>query len=105
MKKNNRDEANAWLVVRIILLIIALVFIGYGIIWKPECDSDQTFLACRLTGSIFDIIGSILFLGGLVWVSGIIKGISNLYNPPGSGMWNYIWFVLMLAGIMLFWFL
>lgn len=97
-----KDERVAWLIVRAGLLLIALVFTIYLFV-KPECGIDNEFLACRVTGTLGDIIGLAMFYAGLLWTSGIVKGISNLSNPPGSSKWNYVLFLVLVFGVIIFW--
>ncbi len=103
MSKDSKDDAIRFMIIRILFLAIAAFYIGYGVFFKPPCDSDAVFLACRLTGSIGDWIGSLAFIGSMVWCSGLIKGLSGLYAPAGSAKWNIIFFLLGAVGITIVW--
>ena len=97
------SEKTGIIIGRCFLLLIALLYIGYGLIWKPECDIDKVYLGCRLTGTVGDWIGSLMFIGGLVWLSGIIKGTHNLSSPPASTTTNWLWAAGAAIGIILVW--
>lgn len=99
VREDNRDENIIYAIVRVIFLIIAIVFIAYVWFFKPECGIDKEFLACNVTGSVGDILGSILFIGALVYGSGIIKGVRQLMAPPGSAKLNLLFLGLALLGI------
>jgi len=98
-----KDEKTMWIIVRSVLALIALLFVIYGFFIKQPCDVDAVFLSCRLTGTIGDWIGGALFFGGMIFLSGLHKGLKNLYNPPNTSMWNWIVFVATALGIILFW--
>lgn len=101
-EKKQSEDKFVWLIVRLILLAIAVSFTIFAFSHQP-CDVDNVFLSCRLTGTAADWIGSIMFIGGLVWMSGIIKGVRNLVSPPGSTSGNYIVFAIVVLGAILFW--
>jgi len=98
-----KDEKIAWVIVRIILAIVGVSFLVYGLFVHQPCGIDAEFLSCRLTGTIFDIIGVTLFGGGMVVMSGVYKKSEYLTNPIGSSLFNNILFVAMVAGVLLFW--
>lgn len=99
----NKDEKNAWYIVRGILFLVAACFLGYGLFFKQPCGTDADFLSCRLTGTWADWVGSIVFLTGLTVMSGIHKGLKHLGNPPNTSAGNVIMFVAMVLGAILFW--
>ena len=99
----SNNEKNAWIVVRLILLLIAFLFVLYGLFLKQPCDLDAVFLSCRLTGTWGDFLGGALFLTGLVTMSGIVKGFDNLSNPPNTSLGNLLVFAATALGIVLFW--
>lgn len=103
MEKIGNDEKSAWIVVRLILLAVAILFVVYVIFLKQPCDLDAVFLSCRLTGTIGDWLGGMMFFFGLVFMSGIVKGLTGLYNPPQTTKWNWIMFAVMIAGAVIFW--
>lgn len=102
-KKINQDEKVLWAVVRGIILLCVLLFIGYLTFWRQPCDIDAVFLNCRITGTLPDIIGISLFLFGAFIMTGIHKGFDNLMNPPNSSYFNTVTFIGMVAGIIMFW--
>lgn len=99
----NKDEKITWVVVRSIIALVAVLFVVYGVFVDQPCDIDAVFLSCRLSGSLFDIIGSGLFVGGLLAISGVFKGLDYMYNPINSSKWNLIAFAVMVIGVVLFW--
>lgn len=96
-------EKTLWTISRAILLVIAVLFILFGLVIKQPCDIDNIYLSCRLTGSIADWIGSIGFLASVVWLSGIMKGFAHLQSPPGSTSGNLIAFAVAAISVLLFW--
>lgn len=95
--------------VRFIVFVVAAMFLLYAFVWKQPCDGiDNEFLSCRLTGTWGDIIGGILFVTGLLILSGFVtalsRGFKYLYNPPNSSTWNIAVFVGMVLGAILLWF-
>lgn len=100
-----KDEKIAWVVVRIVLTIVAVAFLVYGLFAHNECGIDEAFLSCRLTGTVFDYIGVLLFGGGLFIMAGLYKKAEDLTNPIGSNLFNNLLFAAMVAGVLMFWFL
>lgn len=100
-----RDEQIVWGILRLVFLAIGVLMALHGIFWDKSCNGiDDEFLNCVLTGSVGDIIGMCLFVGGMVWMSGIFKGLNRLGEAiKGSGV-NYAVFGLMIIGFLLFWF-
>lgn len=91
------------MIVRIIFLVVALLFAGSLTIWRQPCDGiDNIYLNCRITGSVGDVIGMILFFGGALVVSGIVEKL-RFYDSENSVMWNLLAFVSMFVGAVLFW--
>lgn len=101
VRSDNRDENILYAIVRVFFLILAVVVIYYVWIYKPVCGIDKEFLACSVTGSAGDYIGTVLFVCSLVYGSGIIKGVRQLMAPPGSGILQWIFAGLAIAGIAL----
>ena len=67
--------------------------------WFGKCDSDGSYLACKVKGTVGDWLGSLIFLASLAFVvyfGGIKK---NLYNPIGSQFWNWIWLAAAAIGM------
>ena len=96
------NENKTWLIVRLILLVVVILFTLFGFIIKQECDLDAIYLWCRLHPmSLFDIIGSIIFYGGAVFMSGLLP--FKLYNPENSTRWNWIFFIGIALGLVLIW--
>lgn len=100
---DKKQEAIGFLIGRVFFLIIAILFVLYGLFIKQPCDIDAVFLSCRLTGSLMDYIGSGMFLSGLLVMSGVIRGFKYLYNPPNSTPLNYLFGAFMIAGPIIFW--
>lgn len=101
--KLDKDEQISWAIVRSILAVVGLAFIVYGLFTHQPCDIDAVFLNCRLTGTIADYVGVVLFGGGLFVMSGLWKGTADIMNPIGSSAFNNALFIAMAAGIALFW--
>ncbi len=100
---DKKQEAIGFFIGRLFFLIIAVLFLLYGLFLKQPCDIDAVFLSCRLTGTVGDWIGGAMFFSGLVWLSGIVKGVRNLYNPPGSSQWNLITAAGLVLSVVIFW--
>lgn len=98
-----KDEQISWIILRGILALVGLAFIVYGLFTHQPCDIDAVFLNCRLTGTVFDYIGVILFGGGMFVMSGLWAGSKYIMNPVGSDAWSRALFVAMLVGAVLFW--
>lgn len=105
-KDGGTDEKIVWGLLRALFLVIGVLFVLHGIFWDKSCNGiDNEFLNCVLTGSIGDILGTILFSGGMIWMSNILKGFSRMGESiTGSGA-NLVAFVAMIVGFILFWFL
>jgi hypothetical protein len=97
-----KDERIAWIIARVLLLAISIVFI-VGLFLPHDCGVDKEYLSCRFTGSLPDIIGVLLFLGCTVWVSGLVKGISGLSLPAKFNGWNIVLFGGWVVGAVLIW--
>lgn len=100
-----KDEKIAWVVVRIIMAICSTAFLVYGLFVHNECGIDEEFLSCKLSGTLYDYIGVVLFGGGVFIMSGIWKESEYLTNPIGSNLFNNLLFAAMVGGWALFWFL
>lgn len=101
--KLDKDEQISWAIVRSILALVGLTFIVYGLFTHQPCDIDAVFLNCRLTGTVADYVGVVLFGGGLFVMSGLWKGTTDIMNPIGSSAFTNALFIAMAAGIALFW--
>lgn len=99
-----KDEKLGWVISRIVIAMFGISFLVYGLFFHPECGIDSEFLACRLTGSIPDIIGVILIGGGLFVMSGLFREAEYLTNPIGSNFFNNALGVGLLTGAVLVWF-
>lgn len=102
-EKLERDEQVLWIIVRGILAFVGLAFLVYGLFLHQPCDIDKVFLNCRLTGTVADYIGVLLFGGGMFVMSGLWAGSKYIMNPVGSDAWSKALFVAMLTGAILFW--
>lgn len=98
-----KDEKIGWAVSRSVLALVGLAFMGYGFFGTEPCDIDKVFLNCRITGTVFDYIGVLLFGGGMFVMSGLYKGFNYIMNPIGSDAWTKALGIAMAAGIVLFW--
>lgn len=101
--KGEKSDRTGYLISRLVCLAFALIYIAFGIVFRQKCDIDKIYLSCRLTGTVGDWIGSIMILAMLFFMSGIHKGINNLYNPPGSVGLGIVVFVLGAIGFVLVW--
>jgi len=101
--KLEKDEQIAWAIMRSIMALVGIAFTLYGLFLHQPCDIDAVFLDCRLTGTVADYVGVILFGGGIFIMSGLWKGTADIMNPIGSSAFNNVLFVAMAAGIALFW--
>lgn len=72
------------LVGRLFLALIGVLFIVFGLIVKQPCDLDAVYLSCRLTGTIWDWVGTIGFLGSLLVMGGAFKFINKSLSAPNS---------------------
>lgn len=99
------DEKIVWGILRLLFLAIGVLMAVHGIFLDKPCNGiDDEFLNCVLTGSLGDIVGMCLFIGGAVWISGIFRGFSRLGEAvKGSGV-NFAVFGIMILGAILFWF-
>ncbi len=102
-EKLEKDEQRSWVIVRSILALVGLAFIVYGLFTHQPCDVDNVFLNCRLTGTVFDYIGVILFGGGMFVMSGLWAGSKYIMNPVGSDAFSKALFIAMVAGIGMIW--
>lgn len=102
-EKLERDEQIHWTILRGILALVGLAFIVYGLFTHQPCDIDGVFLNCRLTGTIADYIGVLLFGGGMFVMSGLWAGSKYIMNPVGSDAFSKVLFIAMAAGIGMIW--
>jgi hypothetical protein len=102
-EKLERDEQIHLIILRGILALVGLAFIVYGLFTHQPCDIDGVFLNCRLTGTIADYIGVILFGGGMFVMSGLWAGSKYIMNPVGSDAFSKVLFIAMAAGIGMIW--
>ena len=92
------------IIVRIGLAIIVILFTLFGFIINP--GSTDNFVIENLWEALHplkiqDIIGLILFYGGALFLSGLIKW--EFDNPANSSKWNYFLFGILALGIVLIW--
>ena len=99
------DEKTLWTMSRAVIGLTAILFTYYGFFANLPCDTDNIFLGCRLTPfTTGDLVGTILFYTGCFFLAGIpdILGL-KLFNPRGSAMWNIIFGLGAVAGVVLIW--
>lgn len=109
----NKKLKSDWLPARIILAVILLVFLGFALFGKSSGNAiDKPWLADRITGSLFDWIGVLLFIAGIAWIGGLADLISNAagkgdvyqYGRRGDEWRNVlIGAGLLVAGFFFFW--
>ena len=98
------SEKTTWLVVRVILGIVVLLFTLYGFFIKQECDIDAVYLWCRLHPmSILQVVGVIGFYGGAFALSGIWQKWITLYNEENNTKWNWIFCAAIFVSLVLIW--
>jgi hypothetical protein len=96
------NEAKTWLVVRVVLAAVVILFTLFAFVIKQDCDIDAVYLWCRVHPmSAFDIIGSIMFYGGAVFMSGLLP--FQLWNEENNTRWNWILFISIVTGLVLIW--
>lgn len=79
-KDAKEDKTVANIVAGIGLAIMAVV-IGFMIFGdRSDCGIDKASLPCRWTGSIFDILGLIIFLAGCIWNFGLGSTVYNFFS-------------------------
>jgi hypothetical protein len=113
MESRKEKVETGWIVVRIFIGIVALIFLGYAI-WGPESGDkiDQPWLADRMNGSWADWLGGAMFLLGCLWIMGVADWLSN--KVIGKDAYSYgsksdetknivIALILLFGGVTLFW--
>ena len=104
MKVFKDDDSGEFMIVRIIVGAVLLLFTYYGFIEKQPCDLDGEFLSCNLTGTWGDWVGVPLFyLCGLV-LAGVPKLFGIEWFNPEGGSYYWVVFVAGALGILSFWF-
>lgn len=100
-KINNMTEKKTWLIVRIIVAAIVVLFTVFAFSNQP-CDLDAVYLSCRVTGSFGDILGFIMFYGFAAYVGGFLKllGFDPWSNKSEA---NYVAFAVGVLGVILIW--
>lgn len=84
-----------------LLLVIAILYLTMGVFKK--CTGEE-WLSCKITGTFFDWVGSIVFLAGVVFLSGLIVPLNNYVNRLKIGVAvNIVLFVLSFVSIVLVW--
>lgn len=102
MFKNS--EKKEWMVARIIIAVVAIVFTLYGFFIPQECDIDKIYLWCNLHPlSVGDVFGLTLFYGGLFMTTGLWQKWFTLWEEEHTTKWNLIIFGVMALGIILIW--
>lgn len=101
VSSTDKDEKIVYLVMRIIVLLVVAAYVLFGLVWRQPCDIDKQYLSCRVTGSIADWLGSIMFIGGCLSLSGVLNWV---YKVKGNVSMAIIG-VVTVAGILMVWFL
>lgn len=99
VREDNKDENFVYLIMRFIIGLVAVAYVAYAVIFKQPCDIDRQYLSCRITGTLWDWIGSILFVGGCLSLSGVLNWV---YKPKTEVVWVLIAASLVL-GLILVW--
>ena len=99
VRSDDKDEKILYIVMRIIVGLVAAFYVAYAVFFKQPCDIDGQYLSCRVTGTLWDWIGSILFVGGCLSLSGVLNWV---YKPKTNVVWGII-VVSLLLGIILVW--
>lgn len=108
MNTQKKKTDSMLIVVRIIGVIIAIAFI-WGLFQKSGDKIDKPFLGDHFTDSFIDIVGVILVLAGIAWITGLvslIKGGEEVYSygDKGSGWKNVgVGAALFVAGVLAIW--
>lgn len=99
----DKDEKRAWFIVRLIAALFLAAFTLWGFVFPADCDVDKVFLACRITWTVWDVIGLVGLAFGILVLSGLHKGSKDLFNPENSSLWNYVLAGELLVSIVLIW--
>jgi hypothetical protein len=94
------NEKVATWISRGILALIVVLFFALGVFGK--CTGEE-WLACKFTGSVFDILGTILFLAPLVVISGLVPAVRSYMDSKKGVPWNLVLFGAGVLGIILIW--
>jgi hypothetical protein len=95
VRSDSKDENFAYLIMRIIAGAVALAYIAF-IFFKQPCDIDKQYLSCRVSGTLWDWVGSILFLGGCLSLSGVLNWV---YKPKTEVVWVIVGAMTVLGAI------
>lgn len=99
------DEKTLWTMSRAVIGLAVVLFTYFGFFSNQPCDLDNIYLSCRLNPfTTGDLVGTILFYAGCFFLAGVpdILGL-KLFNPRGSAMWNIIFGLGAVAGVVLIW--
>jgi hypothetical protein len=92
------------LVVKGIIAVIVVIFSIMAFSNQP-CDIDAVYLSCRVTGSVGDVIGFILFYGFAAVIGGFLNPVLKLLGleyTKGSAV-NIAAGVAGVLGVILIW--
>lgn len=84
VRSDDKDEKILYLVMRVIVGLVAAAYVLYAVFLKQPCDIDKQYLSCRITGSIADWVGSILFVGACLSLSGILNWVYKVKGNVAS---------------------
>ncbi len=99
VRSDNKDENFVYLIMRIIVGLVAVAYVAFAVIFKQPCDIDKQYLSCRITGTWADWLGSILFVGACLSISGALNWV---YKVKADAV-GVIIGVAGVAGILLVW--
>ena len=78
VSSTDKDEKVVYLIMRIIVGLVAAFYVAYAVFFKQPCDIDKQYLSCRITGSLADWLGSIIFVGSCLSLSGVLNWVYKL---------------------------
>src|SRR5205809_6710781 len=85
------------------VIVIAFTLLGFFI--KQPCDIDEQYLYCRLhPASFIQVIGVVLFYFMVFTLSGTLGKWIYYANDSNSSKWNFIFFGIGVASLLMLWF-
>lgn len=110
VSNDTKQERTVWAITRGIIGLVMVVFLGFIIFGdRSGCGIDKASIPCRWTGSILDIVGTIIFLASLVWLSGLAdkitgKGLYSKYQGSEARKGGLYGVIGAAVGLLLIWF-
>lgn len=90
-KRPTKADGGVWVARGILLLIAIAFFIGLG--GDSGDKIDKHWLGDRYNGSLFDVVGVILFFLGIIWIMGIAswlyRVIAESFGGKGKDLYHY----------------